>query len=260
MPRSRRPLVPLATLFARAYPDLDVATEVRAHRVSVDGRPVTNPDTRVRPDASIRVAVPRRLRGEVKLGHALQAFDIAVTGRTCADIGASTGGFTSALLLAGAARVYALDTAVGQLLGRLRADPRVVNLEGTNLGALAPGRVPEPVGLITVDLSYLSLAAAIPQLDVLRPGTGTDLVALVKPTFELHSATVASTRDQVAAAVAAAGEAMAAAGWTVVATTPAPRTGRRGSVEEFVHARREGARREGAQSDLNRLDTVPGEP
>ena len=105
-----------------------------------------------------------------------------VAGRTALDLGAAAGGFTTALLDAGAARVYAVDVGFGQLLGSLRQDERVINLERTNL---ADARIDDVVGIITMDLSYLSIAAAVPQVKVdLAPGT--DLVALVKPVFELQ--------------------------------------------------------------------------
>src|SRR5579885_3286776 len=119
----------------------------------------------------------RELRGTIKLRAALAAFAVEVAGRVALDVGASTGGFTVALLEAGAARVYAVDAGFGQLLGRLRQDARVVNLERTNLAAL---ELPEPIDLVTVDLSYLSIALAAPQLP-----RAPELIALVKPMFEL---------------------------------------------------------------------------
>jgi 23S rRNA (cytidine1920-2'-O)/16S rRNA (cytidine1409-2'-O)-methyltransferase len=164
--------------------------------------------------------------------------DLDVAGRVAVDVGASAGGFTTALLERGVRRVYAVEAGVGQLLGRLRADPRVVDLEGHNLGSLDAATVGEPVEVVTMDLSYLAVADAIPQLDVLELRDGADLVALVKPTFELHRSGLAATPDDVAEAVEAATTAIAAAGWTVRATCDAPATGRRGAREAFVHARR----------------------
>jgi 23S rRNA (cytidine1920-2'-O)/16S rRNA (cytidine1409-2'-O)-methyltransferase len=101
------------------------------------------------------------------------------------DVGAAAGGFTRVLLRAGSTRVYAVDAGHGQLVGSLRADARVVNLEGVNLGELA---VDEQVDFVTLDLSYLALADAIPQLERLRFADDARLVALVKPMFELHAA------------------------------------------------------------------------
>jgi len=101
------------------------------------------------------------LRGEAKLRAALSGFGVGVTGRVCLDLGAAAGGFTRVLLEAGAARVYAVDAGFGQLLGSLRQDPRVVNLEATNVAALDTALVPDAIELVTIDVSYLALAAAV---------------------------------------------------------------------------------------------------
>jgi 23S rRNA (cytidine1920-2'-O)/16S rRNA (cytidine1409-2'-O)-methyltransferase len=111
------------------------------------------------------VVTPKLLRREVKLQAALDTFQLSVSGRVALDMGASTGGFTRVLLTAGAPRCYAVDVGHGQLLGSLRCDSRVVNLESTNLGDLDRRLVPEIIDVITMDLSYLSLASAVPQLD-----------------------------------------------------------------------------------------------
>ena len=103
------------------------------------------------------------------------------------DLGAAAGGFTQALLEAGAARVYAVDAGSGQLRGWLRVDPRVINLERTNLADVGPDLVPETVDLVTIDLSYLALADALPQIDTSVLASSATVVALVKPTYELHA-------------------------------------------------------------------------
>src|SRR3712207_2459095 len=103
-------------------------------RVLVDGFPVRNPRSLVNARARVELVARERLRGEVKLGRALALLHVDVRGRVALDVGAAAGGFTKALLAAGARRVYAVDTGHGQLLGSLRQDPRVVNLERTNLG------------------------------------------------------------------------------------------------------------------------------
>lgn len=234
--KPRRRFVALAALFAQRFPNRDLDPEIRARRLWVDGQLATNRNAHVCADAALRLREPRKLRGTIKLEHALEVFGISVSRRTCADVGAAAGGFTTALLTAGAARVYAIDTAVGQFIGRLRADPRVVNLEGQNLGALSRRQVPEPIDIITIDLSYLSLASAIPQLEALDIAASADLIALVKPTFELRSGTLADSDADVTAAVANAEAGIRKDGWTPVHTAPAPRTGRGGAVEVFVHA------------------------
>ncbi len=133
-----------------------------------------------------------------------------------------------------------MDAGVGQLLGRLRTDPRVVNLEGHNLGVLDPTRVPEPIDLVALDVSYLSVVDAIPQLERVPLRPTTHVVALVKPTFELHRATLASSDEDVLSAVRLVEDALRRAGWTVGGRCRAPSTGRRGAREMFVHARRAG--------------------
>jgi 23S rRNA (cytidine1920-2'-O)/16S rRNA (cytidine1409-2'-O)-methyltransferase len=171
------------------------------------------------------------LHGREKLGFALARFDVAVDGRVAFDCGASTGGFTQALLDAGAAKVYAVDAGFGQLLGSLRQDPRVVNLERTNL---AEAVVDEPVDVVTLDLSYLALVDALPQLRC-----GTELVALVKPMFELHLGSLPADQDAgLADALALVRDGARACGWTVLDSCPSPVLGRNGALEGWVHARR----------------------
>ncbi|WP_165078737.1 MULTISPECIES: TlyA family RNA methyltransferase [unclassified Desulfovibrio] len=123
-------------------------------------------------------------RGAYKLLTLLDNFHLDVTGLACVDAGASTGGFTDCLLQRGAARVYAVDVGRAQLHERLRADPRVVNLEGVNLRYAEPGLIPEPVDLLTGDVSFISLTLILPPcMAWLRPGGLAAL--LIKPQFEL---------------------------------------------------------------------------
>jgi 23S rRNA (cytidine1920-2'-O)/16S rRNA (cytidine1409-2'-O)-methyltransferase len=235
--RHRARFVALAELLAHRRGDID-HDAIAEGRVLVDGRILTNPSARVRADAALRVLPHRRLRGDVKLSHVLDTLAVPVDGRIAIDIGASAGGFTTALLDRGARRVYAVDAGVGQLVGSLRANPKVVNLEGHNLGELSSSTVPDAVDVLTVDVSYLALADAVRQLEVLAIDAAADLVALVKPTFELHRPTLAASDADLADAVALAAEGIRGAGWSLVATCPAPPTGRRGAREVFVHATR----------------------
>lgn len=175
-------------------------------------------------------AEQKPLRGEAKLEAALAAFAVDVRGRVALDAGASTGGFTRTLLRHGARRVHAVDAGHGQLLGSLRQDPRVVNLERTNLGEVV---IPERIELVTLDLSYLPLADAVPQLD--RVDVVGDLIALVKPQFELRlAAPPADPRPALDAAVAG----IERAGWHVRDTIESPVRGAHGSVEYLVFATR----------------------
>jgi len=207
--------------------------------VLVDGLPVTNPRSLVAAGAAVTLARSPRLRGSAKLRHALDAFAIPVAGRVAVDVGAAAGGFTTVLVAAGATRVYAVDAGHGQLAGWLRQHPRVVNLEATNLGQLDTELVPDVVDLVTIDVSYLSLAAAVPQLDRIAFADGADLVALVKPQFELRLPSPPTTPAELARALAVAITGIEAAGWSVVGSVESPVTGARGAREHLVHARRQ---------------------
>lgn len=135
-------------------------------------------------DAPVRVQERLRYvsRGGLKLEAALDAFEIDPTGWVCADIGASTGGFTDCLLQHGAARVYAVDVGYGQLAWSLRTDPRVVPLERVNIRYLEA--LPEPVRLATVDVSFIGLGLVLPRIAALLAPAGV-VIALIKPQFEV---------------------------------------------------------------------------
>jgi 23S rRNA (cytidine1920-2'-O)/16S rRNA (cytidine1409-2'-O)-methyltransferase len=224
----------LLTLPQRRFPDLDDPAQlISAGKVLVNGVPSASPRARVRADAAIRIHRPRPLRGTIKLAHALTTFGVRAAGAAALDLGAAAGGFTQALLDAGAARVYA---GTGQLRGWLRADPRVINLERTNLAQLDRSLVGEQVDLITMDLSYLAVADAIGQLDRQLLAPAAQLIALVKPTFELHAGALADQPQQVAAAVNAAARALDDHGWRVLGQQQSPILGSKGAVEVLVHA------------------------
>jgi 23S rRNA (cytidine1920-2'-O)/16S rRNA (cytidine1409-2'-O)-methyltransferase len=123
-------------------------------------------------------------RGGFKLAAALREFAIDVTGRTCLDIGSSTGGFTDVMLQAGAARVHAVDVGAGQLAWSLRSDPRVVLHEGINARELRFEEIGEPVDLIACDVSFISVTLILPAaVPLLRPSG--QMVILIKPQFEV---------------------------------------------------------------------------
>ena len=156
---------------------------ILAGQVTVDGRLEDKPGTRVSKTAAIVLeeACQYVSRGGLKLESALNSFAIDVTGFNVGDIGASTGGFTDCLLQRGAARVFAVDVGYGQLAWKLRQDPRVVVMERVNVRYL--DRLPEPLDLVTIDVSFVSLRLALPPvLRFLKP-TG-QVVALIKPQFE----------------------------------------------------------------------------
>ncbi len=162
---------------------------IMAGEVLVNGSPAAKSGTLVSEDVELTVKepLPYVSRGGVKLAHALDVFQISVSGMMVADIGASTGGFTDCLLQRGAERVYAIDVGYGQLDYRLRQDKRVVVMERVN--ARYPVSLPERVALATIDLSFISVTKVIPVVVGLLKGNG-DLLVLIKPQFEAKRAEV----------------------------------------------------------------------
>jgi 23S rRNA (cytidine1920-2'-O)/16S rRNA (cytidine1409-2'-O)-methyltransferase len=226
----------VAELFAGHDPERLIASG----EVLVDGLPVTNPRSRLRPGARVTRRPATALRGSAKLRAALDAFEIDVTGHVALDVGAAAGGFTTVLLEAGARLVYAVDAGHGQLLGSLRQDSRVVNLESVNIADLDIDRVPERVEVVTIDVSYLSVTAAAAQLNRIAIAPGARMVALVKPMFELRTATAPSDRASLHAALAAASAGITEAGWRVEGSIDSPVTGSHGAREMLLHAQRTG--------------------
>ncbi|WP_090033853.1 TlyA family RNA methyltransferase [Cellulomonas marina] len=219
-----------------------------AGRVQVDGRAVGKAARAVAPEAHLDVLADPddadwASRAALKLVGALEALGAAapaVAGRTCLDLGASTGGFTDVLLRRGAAHVTAVDVGHGQLLPRLREDPRVDAREGVNVRHLRPGDVPTP-DLVVGDLSFISLTLVLgPVAALLHPSS--DVLLLVKPQFEVGRERLGSggvVRDAGAAAaavhrvlVAAAGHGLATAG-----LVPSPVVGTHGNREHVAHLR-----------------------
>jgi 23S rRNA (cytidine1920-2'-O)/16S rRNA (cytidine1409-2'-O)-methyltransferase len=163
-----------------------------AGQVMVNGQRARKPSDAVKPADAIVLSESERYvsRGGYKLEHALQQFQVDVSGLRAADLGASTGGFTDCLLQAGARRVHAVDVGHGQLAWSLRHDPRVVVLERTNARHLTPDHFEqpfEPFDLIVADCSFISLKRILPPaLGLLK--TGGRIIALIKPQFEAGKA------------------------------------------------------------------------
>jgi 23S rRNA (cytidine1920-2'-O)/16S rRNA (cytidine1409-2'-O)-methyltransferase len=171
---------------------------VMAGQVRVNGETVVRSAASVAPDAQLEIERGPRFasRGGEKLEAALQAFKVDVRGRCCADVGASTGGFTDCLLQHGAAKVYAIDVGRGILDWKLRTDERVVVMEGTN--ARFVENLAQPVQLITIDASFISLKVLLPVVRnwFLLPAehkleAGGTVIALIKPQFEAGRSLVA---------------------------------------------------------------------
>ncbi|ORJ63547.1 TlyA family RNA methyltransferase [Geothermobacter hydrogeniphilus] len=160
---------------------------ILAGQVVVDDHRVDKPGTQVPVAAEIRLKgedIPYVSRGGLKLAAALAQFPVVVRGRVAIDVGASTGGFTDCLLQAGATKVYAVDVGYGQLAWSLRNDPRVINLERTNIRRLEPSVLAEKPDLAVIDASFISLEKVLPPTLALlaRPA---EIIALVKPQFEV---------------------------------------------------------------------------
>lgn len=222
---------------------------IRAGEVFVNGQLVDKPATPVPPDAEIEIkGRPKYVsQGGVKLERALREFDIEVQGRTCLDVGASTGGFTDCLLQHGARKVYAVDVGTGQLDWSLRNAPRVTVMEGINARYLRLEQIGEQVNLATVDVSFISLEQILPALKaIVKPG-GT-LVALVKPQFEagrehvrrggvvkdphVHRAVLEGLSEFITRELKL----------SVVGATYSPVTGPAGNIEFFISMKNEPAR------------------
>ena len=159
---------------------------IRTGNVLVDDTPADKPGVRVPDAARVRVRGDARRfvsRGGEKLAGALDALGVAVAGRACLDVGASTGGFTDCLLQRGAASVVAVDVGYGQLDARLRDDPRVHVRERTNARHLEPDALPGPVSLVTVDVSFISVRRLVPAL--VRCAGRAEWLVMVKPQFEV---------------------------------------------------------------------------
>jgi 23S rRNA (cytidine1920-2'-O)/16S rRNA (cytidine1409-2'-O)-methyltransferase len=218
---------------------------IAAGLVTADGVTVAKSSDEVAADAVLGAepAHPFVSRGGVKVAAALEHFGFDPSGCVCLDVGASTGGFTEALLARGARRVYAVDVGRGQLHERLRARPEVVSLEATDIRDLAAGQLAEPPDFVTVDVSFISLKLVLPAALALalarRPAR---LIALIKPQFEAgrgalkkgivrDGAVQAAVCDDIAALVASLG-------WSVAGVIPSPIAGGDGNREFLIAASR----------------------
>ena len=218
---------------------------ILAGQVVVNDQRVDKPGTRVPFDAELRLkgeVIPYVSRGGLKLKGAIDAFSLDVRGAVCADIGASTGGFTDCLLQEGAARVYAIAVGWGQLHEKLRRDPRVLSKERVNARHLTDEELPEPVRVIVIDVSFISLEVVLPAV-LPKLEAGGLLIALVKPQFEVDQASVDKggvVRDALArqAAIDRIRAFVAARGLVEVGVVDAAVAGPAGNLEALLVARR----------------------
>jgi 23S rRNA (cytidine1920-2'-O)/16S rRNA (cytidine1409-2'-O)-methyltransferase len=214
---------------------------IMAGEVRVDGQVELKPSSNVLPGSQVTVDRGPRFvsRGGEKLEGALAGFNVPVKGRVCADAGASTGGFTDALLQHGAVKVYAIDVGNGILDWKIRQDPRVVVMEGTN--ARHVECLPEPISLVTVDVSFISLKIMFPVIRGWYGETGGEAVTLIKPQFEAGKQIVSKgkgvVRDpnvhrQVLEEVLAAAQAH---GFQVLGLMRSPLLGPKGNIEFLAY-------------------------
>ncbi len=226
---------------------------ILAGRVLVDEQKIDKPGASIAADAVIRLLggdLRYVSRGGLKLEHALKTFALSVDGRACADIGASTGGFTDCMLQHGATSVLAVDTGYGQIAHALRVDPRVTLLERTNARLLEPGQLlalsPEPVTFFAMDVSFISATLVLPAvLSSLVPVGETwhgDAVLLVKPQFEAgreHVGKGGIVRDPAAhqLAIDRIKTSVTGLGGTPLTLIDSPILGTEGNKEFLLHAR-----------------------
>ena len=226
---------------------------ILAGRVLVNEQKVDKPGVQVGEDAELRLLgedLRYVSRGGLKLEHALKTWSIDVTGLACADVGASTGGFTDCMLQHGAASVVAIDTGFGQIAHKLRVDPRVKLMERTNARTLKPGEVAalagEPIRFFAMDVSFISATLVLPALAAaLAPAGETwrgEAVVLVKPQFEAGREYVGKggiVRDPAAhtLAVERVSAAIRELGAKVLNVMDSPILGMEGNREFLLHAR-----------------------
>jgi len=215
---------------------------VMAGVVFVDGQKVDKAGTPVAADADIYIkenVCPYVSRGGLKLEKALNEFGIELDGVVCTDIGASTGGFTDCMLMRGAARVYAIDVGYGQLDYKLRIDPRVVNMEKTNIRYLDVSLIEDDVSFISIDVSFISLRLVFPVAAAILKNGGS-IVCLVKPQFEAGREQVGkngivrdpAVHEEVLRNTAGYGREN---GLAVRGITFSPITGAKGNIEYLMH-------------------------
>jgi 23S rRNA (cytidine1920-2'-O)/16S rRNA (cytidine1409-2'-O)-methyltransferase len=216
---------------------------IEAGLVVADDRPVTKPSDTIAEDAVIQAepAHPYVSRGGVKLAGALEHYPIDIEDHVCLDVGASTGGFTEVLLANGASLVFAIDVGTSQLHPSLRAHPKIVSMEETDIRAYEGKRLPARPDVVVIDVSFISLRAVLPAALSLAAAP-MSLLALIKPQFEAERRhnkkgiiRDAGVHKQVCDDIAAFA---ASLGCTDIAVFPSPIAGGDGNVEFFLGARR----------------------
>lgn len=215
---------------------------IMAGKILINDYPVEKPGSQVSASADIVLRgadIPYVSRGGIKLASALAEFRIDPTGFVCLDVGASTGGFTDCLLQKGAKSVISVDVGYGQLAWKLRNDPRVRVMERSNIRNLSPDAVPEPVDLVVIDVSFISLKIVVPSiLKLIRQDAA--IIALIKPQFEVGKGMVGKggvVRDpaQHDAVIRDLSSFFTHRNLVVRSVIPSPIKGPKGNKEFFTH-------------------------
>ena len=241
MPRIRADLLLVARGLAESR--AKARATIEAGGMLANGAVVAKPSDLIDEDAALNVTPPHPWvsRGGVKLAAALDAFSVDPAGRTCLDVGASTGGFTHVLLTRGAACIYAVDVGRDQLHASLRSDARVVSLERTDARALTRAQIPEPPSLIVCDASFIGAAKVLATPFALAAETA-DAIVLIKPQFEAGpKAGRAGVLDEETARNAAQSAIDALNGlerFRLVASIDSPIRGGDGNLERLAHFKR----------------------
>ncbi|SHE52954.1 23S rRNA (cytidine1920-2'-O)/16S rRNA (cytidine1409-2'-O)-methyltransferase [Caldanaerobius fijiensis DSM 17918] len=217
---------------------------IKSGNVYVDGIVCNKPGTKVDSNVNITIKgdiIPYVSRGGLKLERALKVFNISVEGKVAMDIGASTGGFTDCLLQNGAAKVYAIDAGYAQLDRKLRNDKRVVCMEKTNARYLKRCDIPDPIDIVTIDVSFISVKKIIPVVSEFI--TDGDIISLVKPQFEAgqqyvgKKGVVKDPRVHEAVLKSVIDEALKNC-MTLLNLTYSPIRGPEGNIEFFIHLKK----------------------
>lgn len=215
---------------------------IEAGHVSIDGQVIKKPSKKISLDANItaKAAHPYVSRGGVKMTHALEQFNIDVSGKVCLDVGASTGGFCDVLVRAGASKIYAVDVGTDQLHSAMRAEPKVISLEQTDARTLSRAQIPDDIDCVVCDASFIS-AMKVLERPLSLAKAGAVLITLVKPQFEVGKSGLGRggiVTDQGLAddALLMVQNWVTEQGWTVKASIPSPIKGGSGNREFLLYA------------------------
>ena len=227
--------------------------------VYVNNQKEDKPGTSIKADAKIEVRgskLPFASRGGLKLDKAVKVFGLKLADKICMDVGASHGGFTDCMLQNGAAKVYAVDVGYGQLVWKLRSDPRVVNMERTNIRYVTPEQVADKLDFASVDVSFISLTLVVPVVRTLLRDGG-EIMCLIKPQFEAGKGKVGKkgvVRDPVIhrEVIEKILALMEKQHFQVLGLDYSPIKGPEGNIEYLIYARKEDAETSVGQEEESR--------